>query len=243
MDTGRTVLILQARRGSTRLPGKVLLNVIAGRTMLGLTIERLRQATLVHEIVVAVPVGAADDAVASEAVRSGAQVFRGPESDVLTRYLGAAAAFRADMIVRVTSDCPLTDPDVVDEHIRRMDALWNRVDLVTNMLRQSYPLGLAVEVMPMDALQRMARLSTTSYLREHVTTLAYEEPSLFRIENLVDDTDRSHLRWTVDYPEDLEFVRAVYKSLYTRGRVFRKAEILELIARRPDLVALNAGVG
>jgi spore coat polysaccharide biosynthesis protein SpsF len=124
-----------------------------------------------------------------------------------------------------------------------MDALWNRVDLVTNMLRQSYPLGLAVEVMPMDTLQRMDRLSTSPYLREHVTTLAYEEPPLFRIENLMDDADRSHLRWTVDYPEDLEFVRAVYENLYTRGRVFRKAEILELIARRPDLVTLNAGVG
>jgi spore coat polysaccharide biosynthesis protein SpsF len=243
LHTGETVLILQARHGSTRLPGKVLLDVLPGRTMLALTLERLRHAELVDEIVVAVPEGPADDAVASEAVGSGAQVFRGPESDVLARYLGAAVAFGADTIVRVTSDCPLIDPDVVNEHVRRMDDLWDRVDFVTNMLHQSYPLGLAVEVMPMDTLERMARLSTTAYLREHVTTLAYEEPSLFRIENILDDEDRSHLRWTVDYPEDLELVRAVYQDLYIPGRAFRKAEILELMGRRPSIATLNAGVG
>jgi len=224
------------------LPGKVLLEVLPGRTMLDLTLERLRDAKLVNKIVVAVPEGPADDAVASEAVRSGADVFRGPEADVLTRYLGAAVAFGADTIVRVTSDCPLADPDVVDDHVRRMDELWDRVDFVTNMLHQSYPLGLAVEVMPMDTLVRMARLSTTAHLREHVTTLAYEEPSIFRIENMLIDTDRAHLRWTVDYPQDLEFVRAVYADLYTPGRVFRTAEILELMGSRPALAALSTGV-
>jgi spore coat polysaccharide biosynthesis protein SpsF len=243
VHTGQTVLILQARRGSTRLPGKVLLEVLPGRTMLDLTLERLRQAELVDEIVVAVPEGPADDAVAAEAIRSGAQVFRGPEADVLTRYLGAGVAFGADTVVRVTSDCPLIDPDVVDEHIRRMDEVWTSMDFVTNMLLQSYPLGLAVEVMPMDTLERMGRLSTTDFLREHVTTLAYEEASPIRTENVLDDVDRSNLRWTVDYPRDLEFVRAVYRELYAPGRAFRKTEILDLLERKPSLSDLNAGVG
>jgi len=104
--TGETVLILQARRGSTRLPGKVLLEVLPGRTMLDLTLERLWAAALVDQIVVAVPEGPADDPVAAEAARAGAKVYRGPEADVLTRYLGAAVEFGADTVVRVTSDCP-----------------------------------------------------------------------------------------------------------------------------------------
>lgn len=243
MNTGNVILILQARSGSTRLPGKVLRDVLTGRTMLDLMIERLREARRIDQIVVASPEGEPDDRVASVASNAGVGVFRGPEDDVLTRYVGAAAASGADTVVRVTSDCPLIDPDVIDEHVRRMDDMWDRVDFVTNMLHQSYPLGLAVEVMPMDTLERMARLSTTAYLREHVTTLAYEEPSLFRIENVDDDVDRSAMRWTVDYPEDLEFVRSVYESLYAPGRVFRKAEILELLARRPEIAAINSGVG
>jgi spore coat polysaccharide biosynthesis protein SpsF len=236
VNTGQTVLILQARRGSTRLPGKVLREVLPGRTMLDLTLERLRRTERVARLVVAVPEGAADDEVAAEASRCGAEVFRGPELDMLSRYLGAAEVFRADTIVRVTSDCPLIDADLVDDFVQRMSDTWDRVDLVTNMLHQSYPLGLAVEVMPMDTLERMARLSTTAFLREHVTTLAYEEPQLFRIENPMDDQDRSHLRWTVDLPADLEFVRAVYRELYVPGQVFRKVDVLRLLADKPAMV-------
>lgn len=242
MTSHKVVLIVQARQGSTRLPGKVLKEMVPGRTMLALTLERLQAAKTVDEIVAAVPESPANDAVAAEALRQGVSVFRGPEEDVLERYLGAARAAAAELVVRVTSDCPLADPDVVDLHVERMRSCWSRTDFVTNMLVQSFPLGLAVEAMPMDTLERMGRLSTTAFLREHVTTLAYEEPSLFRIESVFDDADRSGLRWTVDYPEDFEFVRAVYRELYVPGRVFRKADVLTLLERRPSLGSINAGV-
>ena len=234
---------MQARLSSTRLPGKVLKEILPHRTMLNLTIERLKACQRVDEIVVAVPESTKDDPVADEAKRSGAVVFRGPEDDVLSRYLNAARAFHADLMVRVTSDCPLSDPEVIDGHIEQMQTRWCQADFVTNMFKQSFPLGLAVEAMPLDTLERMGRLSTTPYLREHVTTLAYERPELFIIESVMDDQDRSAMRWTVDYPEDLEFIRAVYKNLYTPKRIFRKCDVLDLLAAHAEIANINIQAG
>jgi spore coat polysaccharide biosynthesis protein SpsF len=183
----RTVLIMQARMGSTRLPGKVLKEVLPGRTMLDLTIERLKSCRQIGEIVIAAPEGKQNEPVAREAEAAGASVFRGPEEDVLGRYLGAAQRFGAELVVRVTSDCPLIDPAIVDLHIERMRQCFHHADFVTNMTRPSFPHGLAVEVMPIDTLERMDRLSTTPHLREHVTTLAFERPELFAIEVVSDD--------------------------------------------------------
>jgi spore coat polysaccharide biosynthesis protein SpsF len=236
------VAIVQARRGSTRLPGKVLLELVPGRTVLDLTLERLRACRRLEEIVVAVPEAAADDPVAAEARRLGATVFRGSEHDVLGRYHAAARAARAELVVRVTSDCPLIDPAIVDLHVERLMHRWRQADFVTNMLLQSYPLGLAVEAMPLDTLARMDRLSTTPYLRQHVTTLAYERPELFAIENVVADVNRSDLRWTLDYPADLALLRLIYGELYRPGRVFPAAEALALVERRPELATFNLPV-
>lgn len=236
------VLIMQARLGSTRLPGKVLKEILPKRTMLDLTLERLKGCVEIKVIVVAVPESDKDTPVAEEARRCGAQVFRGDEADVLSRYLGAAHEAKADMVVRVTSDCPLSDPAVIDLHVQRMKLVWQKADFVTNMAKQSFPLGLAAEAMPIDTLERMSRLSQTPYLREHVTTLAYERPDLFAIESVRDKVDRSHMRWTVDYPQDLEFVRAVFQQLYKPGHIFSKEEIVNFLAGRRDVSAINANV-
>jgi len=230
----RTILIMQARLASTRLPGKVMLQVLPGRTMLDLTIERLKQCQWIDKIVVAVPDSAKDDPVAQEAERCGVAVFRGPEEDVLSRYLACARAHGAEIVVRVTSDCPLIDPLVIDLHVRHLVDAWNRTDFVTNMATQTFPLGLAVEAMPLDTLVRMDRLSPDPVLREHVTTLAYERPELFLIQPVLDDTDRSSLRWTVDYLEDLQFVKRVYQALYRSGIPFSTLEILRWLETHPS---------
>ena len=216
--------------------------LLPGRSLLSLTLERLRLVRAADEIVVAIPEGDSDDPVAREAEAAGASVYRGSEEDVLGRYLAAARKFRAELVVRMTADNPLCDPAIVDLHIHRMCECYHRADLVTNMLRQSFPYGLAVEVMPLDSLERMARLSTTADLREHVTTLAYERPEWFSIEPVLDDCDRSGMRWTVDYPEDLEFVRAVFRGLYSAGHVFDKRGILEFLLQHPAVAAINSHV-
>jgi len=239
----KVVAIIQARMGSTRLPGKVLLEVLPARTMLDVTIERVRACKRINEVIIAVPDSRDNDVIACEAVRCGAKVFRGSEEDVLGRYVGAAVAFEADLVVRVTSDCPLSDPAVIDLHVERMQQRWHEVDFVTNMMRPTFPLGISVEAMPLDTLARMDRLSTTAYLREHVTTIAYERPEWFIVDHVLNDADRSSMRWTVDYPEDLEFARAVFRALYTLGRIFLKADILDFLVKSPDIAKINAHAG
>jgi spore coat polysaccharide biosynthesis protein SpsF len=213
-----------------------------GRTLLSLMLERLRASKRLDHMIVAVPDSHENDIVADEARRSCALVYRGNEEDVLTRYLCAAHEYCLKMVVRLTSDCPLIDAVVVDRHIDCMQQLWSSVDFTTNMMRQSFPLGIAVEAMPVDVLERMSRLSTTPYLREHVTTIAYERPDLFAIEHVMDREDRSHMRWTVDYPEDLEFVRSVFGALYKASRVFSTQETLNYLEQHPEVVQLNSHV-
>lgn len=232
----KTVVIIQARTGSTRLPGKVLME-IAGQTMLAHVVQRTQRARLIDGLVIATSNLTADDAIVEECGRLGAAVFRGEERDVLGRYYGAAMAARADLIVRVTADCPLTDPEMVDAHVERMLAVWQKADLVTNMMRQTFPLGLAVEAMPFDALQRMHRMSDSAHLREHVTTLAYERPELFSISHVLYTEDLSDMRWTVDTPEDLEFVRRIFGEF--RNNRFGWQEILPILDRHNDWMDIN----
>jgi len=205
----RTVAISQARMGSTRLPGKVLMD-LSGEPMLARVVERTRRARTVDEVVVATSTLPADDRIARLCESREWACFRGSELDVLDRYYQAALRFGAEVVVRVTSDCPLIDPELIDQHVQTLLERISETDFVTNMLQQSFPLGLAVEAMPIDVLARMNRMSRTSELREHVTTLAYERPEWFRIQHIRDAIDLSEMRWTVDTAEDLEFVRRIF---------------------------------
>jgi spore coat polysaccharide biosynthesis protein SpsF len=205
----RTVSIVQARMGSTRLPGKVLMD-LSSEPMLARVVERTRRARTVDEVVVATSTLPRDDRIARLCGSRGWTCFRGSELDVLDRYYQAALRFGADVVVRVTSDCPLIDAELIDQHVEMLLERISETDFVTNMLQQSFPLGLAVEAMPIDVLARMNRMSRTSELREHVTTLAYERPEWFRTEHIRQATDLSEMRWTVDTAEDLEFVRRIF---------------------------------
>lgn len=233
------VAIVQARMGSSRLPGKVLQD-LAGRPMLARVIERMRRARRLDEVVVATTDQARDDVIAHLCQERGWSYFRGSEYDVLDRYYRAALQFDAELVVRVTSDCPLIGPEVIDEHVIRMEERWAEVDFVTNMARQTYPLGLAVEALPFDVLARMKRMSTTPELREHVTTLAYVEPDWFRIEHVLHPVDLSHLRWTVDTQEDLEFVRLIFEHF--GHDFFSWQEVLSVLESHPEWMEINRTV-
>lgn len=231
----RIVAIIQARMGSTRLPGKVLAE-IGGQSMLNRVVERVRCIPGVGEVVVATTESAPDEAVVQECTRIGAPVFRGSEGDVLDRYYRAAEAYRAEGVVRVSADCPLIDPG---ESGRVVDAfLAEAADLAANDLTPSYPTGMGTEVMAAAALGSAWRDATLAYERTHVAPYLFQHPERFRLVNVASSVNYSHLRWTVDTSEDLEFVRAVYSRLDGSGG-FDWQAVLSLLAREPGLVDLN----
>jgi spore coat polysaccharide biosynthesis protein SpsF len=232
----KVVAIIQARMGSTRLPGKVLKD-LAGQTVLARVVNRTRRAALLDEVVIATTLKPADNVIVEECARLQTPCFRGDEADVLDRYYRAAQEFSADAVVRITSDCPLIDPELIDEHVQRLLDRWTDVDFVTNMSKQTFPLGLAVEAMPADVLTRMKRLSQTEELKEHVTTLAYVEPEWFRIDNILYPQDLSNHRWTVDTPEDLELVRLIFRHF--GDDQFSWREVLPLLEQHPGWAQIN----
>lgn len=233
----KVVAIIQARMGSTRLPGKVLA-IIGDRPMLWHVVNRVRRAQLIDETVVATSTERADDAVAEFCAHHGIECFRGSETDVLDRFCQAARRYGATVIVRITADCPLVDPDVIEKviHAQQQDGH----DYVSNVLRPTYPDGLDCEVFTREALElawREARLPTE---REHVTPYLRTSGRV-RTGNVAHDRERSRrrLRWTVDEPSDLEFVRAVYARLGSDGHVFGLEEVLRLLDGEPGLMDLN----
>ena len=233
----RTVAIVQARMGSSRLPGKVLL-ALGGDTMLGCVIARLRAARSISDIVIATSTATLDDAIVHEAARLGTRIHRGSEDDVLSRYLGAARASAADAIVRVTADCPLLDPGVVDAVVA---ALGPEVDYASNTQTRTFPRGLDVEALHRDTLERIGRLGTSPAAREHVTAFVTAHPSLFRIAQVTSAEDASDLRWTVDTAEDLALVRMLYTTLELHApRDYR--EVVAAMRAHPHLVSINAHV-
>jgi spore coat polysaccharide biosynthesis protein SpsF len=234
----RVVAIIQARTGSTRLPRKVL-REIGGATMLDRVVRRTKRASQLSEVVVATTVEPDDDAIVTECDRLGVQVFRGSEDDVLDRYYHAAMTFKAEAVVRITSDCPLIDSSVIDEVVRAFSG--ETPDYASNSLTRTYPRGLDVEVMTMEALARAWNEATEPYHRVHVTPYLYQHPDVFRLLSLKAEADYSHLRWTVDTPEDLELVRSIYERLGNDDS-FGWRSVLTLLADEPSLSELNRHV-
>jgi spore coat polysaccharide biosynthesis protein SpsF len=233
----RVVAIIQARMGNTRLPGKVLKD-LCGATVLARVVNRTSRATLLDEIVVATTVKPADEAIVQECERLSVACFRGDEADVLDRYYRAAQHFFADAIVRITSDCPLIDPEIVDKTVRAF--LEERPDYASNTCVPTYPRGLDTEVMTLAALQLAWANAIHPYQRSHVTPYIYENPKKFRILSVMGDKNNSAHRWTVDTPEDLEFVRAVYSRF--RDDRFLLSGVLNLMEREPQLAEINREV-
>ena len=236
-----TALIVQARMSSTRLPGKVLLP-IGGRPMLSYQLERLRRVRAQDLIVIATTVNAADDPIVEFCAAEGVRCTRGPELDVLRRYHEAATAVGASVVVRVTSDCPLIDPDVVDDVMRIFNASRGTLDYVSNMLEPSYPCGMAAEVMSTLALSRADVEATSPVDREHVTPFLYRNPQRFRLRSVRLGMDLSANRWTVDTPEDFELVRRILETLHPHAPDFDMNDVLALLEQHPQWRTLNQHV-
>jgi spore coat polysaccharide biosynthesis protein SpsF len=231
----KVVAIIQARMGSTRLPGKVLMD-LGGETVLARVVKRVRRAKLVDAVVVASTDAATDDAIVRACGDLEVACFRGSENDVLDRYYRAALEHCAEAVVRITSDCPLIDPGLVDETIRVY--LDQRCEYASNLFPRTYPRGLDVEVVDSGALARAWKGAQLPYEREHVTPYFYEHPELFRQASLRSENDHSKYRWTLDTPEDLQLLRAIYSSLGKRDD-FGWREVLDLMEHEPELAELN----
>ena len=234
-----SIAIIQARMGSSRLPGKVM-KPLLGHTILAHDVARIRQAKRLNGIVIATTTEPADDAIAAEAARLGVQHFRGSETDVLARYYGAAVAASADVVVRITSDCPLYDANLLDEMLQQFDA--ELCDYLSNFTPRVYPRGLDTEIFTVAALERAHAQATQPHEREHVTPYMREHPELFRLRGYAEGADHSQHRWTLDTPEDWALIEAIYTRLYPTNPLFSTADILALLAREPQLVALNAHI-
>jgi len=215
----RIVAIVQARTGSTRLPGKVLADV-AGRPLIDRVVARAQAATQVDEVMIATTDLPADDALAEAAGRLSVACHRGSEHDVLSRYRDGARVAGADAVVRITGDCPLIDPAVIDRVVAALTA-DEPVDLASNVLRRTYPKGLDVEALFSDTLERIHRLARSPAAREHVTWFAYRErPELFLLRSVEHEHDEAGGRnWSVDTPEDLEHVRDLYERFGLADRI------------------------
>lgn len=232
------VAIVQARMGSTRLPGKVMKTILDKHVILW-DIDRVSLSKLIDEIVVAIPFGKQDDVIADtiEEYNNKILISRGSEGDVLDRYYNAAVQTNADVVVRITSDCPLIDPVVVDHVIEQF--LNNDCDYCSNSLQRTYPRGLDTEVFSFDALSKAWNESKKNYEREHVTPYIIENPDKFKLLNVSNDIDLSHLRWTLDTKEDFEFIDAVYQRIYPEKQMFFMDDVLDLLDHEPGLIDIN----
>jgi spore coat polysaccharide biosynthesis protein SpsF len=264
----RKVAIVQARYASSRLPGKVLAD-IGGEPMLVRVVERARQATTLDKVVVATSTNPVDDVVEEQCIKRGYDFFRGSLHDVLDRYYQAALSFDAGIIVRITADCPLIDPGVIDDTVKaftgelvvdehlKMKSIPSlpdshesavgdyRYDFAANRLpppwKRTYPMGLDIEVCTFQALERAWKEADQPHQREHVMPYFYEKEGRFRILLVNHEPDYGSFRWAVDTLEDLELVRRIY-SFFENQDDFSWKDVLALLDRQPDLAGINANI-
>lgn len=241
----KVTVVIQARTGSTRLPGKVLL-CAAGATLLQRMVERVSAARTPSSVVIATSVAPADDAICDVARAAGVACVRGHATDCLDRHVAAARATGADVVVKIPSDCPLIDPATVDRVIGAFLAEID-VDYVSNLHPPTWPDGFDVEVMTRGALETAWREATRPLDREHTTPFLWDNPERFLTRNVAWDTGpepaidaSTRYRLTLDYPEDYVVIRGVYDELWAPHRHFTLPEILQVLEARPELRAHNA---
>ena len=230
--------VIQARMSSTRLPGKVLKDVL-GQPMVIRQLERISRSKLIDQIVVATSTESSDDPLAKAVTDAGYLVFRGSLDDVLSRFQVLRKDFNPTRIVRLTADCPLTDPAVIDGIIEQH--VQTQVDYTSNVISRTFPRGLDAEVFTVAALDRLSALDLSEDEHEHVTLGFYKRPGEFTLTNYAGSANNSHLRWTVDNPEDYDFALWVYSELYPAKPDFDSADILGLLERHPERILIEDG--
>ncbi len=236
LKNNQITAILQARVSSTRLPNKILKEII-GKPMLAHQIERVQRAEMIDELVVATSDQPEDDAVVSLCRNIGVTCFRGSLNDVLDRYYQCARQYNPDQVVRLTGDCPLADPGIIDRVVRFH--LEGGYDYTSNVLQPTWPDGVDVEVMRFACLAEAHTEAKLPSEREHATSFIYKHPERFRLGNVTQEEDQSSIRLTVDEPEDFELVSLIYERLYPQNPEFDLDDIMKLLAASPEMLALN----
>ena len=229
--------IIQARMGSTRLPGKVMKKVFKDIPSLQHTIEQLKFSKNIDKIVIATSDLQEDDVIEKFVEEQNLECFRGSAENVLDRYYQCAKLFGFTGIVRITADCPLIDPYITDKVIQVFND--DELDYVPNVFPRTFPDGLETEVIAFNALEIAWKNAILPSEKEHVTPYFKNNKELFKIKNVENNTDLSHLRWTLDYQEDLELIREVIKKI--QKRPIEMEDILELFSKEPDLPKMNSG--
>ena len=238
----RVMASIEARMSSSRLPRKVLAD-IGGLPALGRLLARLRQCRSLDGIVLATSLAPDDDALEAWADREGLPCHRGSLDDVLDRVVAAHAGMGTEIVVEITGDCPLLDPEVVDLGVRTFLANRESADVVSNTAKPSWPMGVDVQVFALELLREVAGTVADPAVREHVSLYFYEHPERYRIFHLQAPAREQapDCRFQLDYPEDLAFIRAVYARLEPEfGPTFGTAQVLDLLRREPDLASINA---
>lgn len=233
------IAIVQARMGSTRLPEKVL-KKINNKVVLDYVIERIQQCNKIDDIVLAITTSEKDDILENYAKNKGINLFRGSEEDVLSRYYKAAEKYKADQVVRITSDCPLIDPNIVDKIID--SHITNKADYTSNTLNRTYPRGLDVEVFSFKTLKEAYKNSSKEYQREHVTPYIVEHPDRFKLQNVesIGKIRRPDIRITLDTLEDLKLIKQIL--LHFNNLNFTTEEIIEFLNKNPKLLEINKNI-
>jgi spore coat polysaccharide biosynthesis protein SpsF len=237
----RVVCIIQARFGSSRLPGKVL-KEICGKTVLEHDINRVKLVSNIDEIVIATTTKKQDDAIVEEVKRLKVKCFRGSEDDVLSRYYYAAKENKADIVIRVTSDCPCLDHSILEEMISIFVGKVQIVDCMNNTINRTYPRGYDVEIFTFKALENAFLNAKKDYEREHVTPYLYDPNNRFEILSYTNSEDYSKYRVTLDTEEDFRVIEAIYKALFSKKGYFLLKDAVEFLINNPQIVKINENI-
>ena len=234
-------VIVQARMSSTRLPGKVMMEIL-GKPLLWHTINRLRQSKRIEKIIIATTDNNSEKKIVELSIDNNIDFFCGNEEDVLDRYYQAALKFNIDHIVRITADCPVIDPQVVDKVIVAYLNNLGNVDYASNTHPPTYPDGLDTEIFSFDALETASKEAKKKFQREHVTPFLWEQHDRFKQINVENDEDLSFLRWSVDEEKDFIFIENIFQELFPKKEIFLMNDIIDLLMRKSKLIEINNGI-
>lgn len=236
----KVAAVIQARCGSTRFPNKVFAD-LCGHPLIFHVVNRLRFAKSIDEIVLATTTNPLDDKLEEWGRQQEILIYRGSENNVLNRFFMASELVEADIIIRITADDPFKEPSIIDKAVGTL--IETKSDFVCNNNPATYPEGLDVEVFTKEALNRAERFSDNAFEREHVTQYFYRHPCDFKIINISNSNNLSHLRWTIDTDEDFFMTQKVYSQLYKdENSIFYMNDILNLLKQQPEIAEINSAV-
>jgi len=228
---------IQARMGSSRLPKKIMLPIL-GKPVIWHIYKRLRFCKELDQICIATSTSDVDDSIEIFAKKNKISIYRGPEKDLIKRLLEAAKKFDAEAIVRVTGDCPLVDPQIVDE-IVKIFKNGLKYEFISNTIERTFPDGLDVEIMSVEFLKELESQLMNQYDREYFVSYIMKNKTRYKCYSLKNNQDFSHMRWTLDYPKDYDFIKKIFEILFNDSTVFHMKDILQLIKSNPELEKIN----